>query len=263
MQTVSTLTRLIMTALMLFSMQSWGSASNLLLDLHNMRLISTNVVANFYMFTGLDADNKYDRLMQQGIHRFAVSMEAAKAVSSTDDIARELDGIEQDWIQLEKLVMSNRNEMMTKGFPDVRMADDMGRINQAMINKISALYNRLAEEAKRKNSVLIEDIHELALLMQEITAQYAARGTSNLGQVFVGNSERSLEQMAVDFKDGIDKLDTKLNKSKTANIMADIRKKWQFMERSVRNYNENTVPFLVVSYNDRIIEHFQELESML
>ena len=35
------------------------------------------------------------------------------------------------------------------------------------------------------------------------------------------------------------------------------------MERSVRNYTENTVPFLVVSYHDRIVEHFEELESLI
>ena len=41
-------------------------------------------------------------------------------------------------------------------------------------------------------------------------------------------------------------------KDKRSQVILDsIGSKWGFMERSIRNYNENSVPFLVVSYNDR------------
>ena len=49
---------------------------------------------------------------------------------------------------------------------------------------------------------------------------------------------------------------------KTEVLMGSVKSKWRFMEERIKNYNENTVPFLVVSYNDRIIEHLEELESM-
>ena len=32
-----------------------------------------------------------------------------------------------------------------------------------------------------------------------------------------------------------------------------IRSKWGFLRRSIENYNENSVPFLVLNYNDSII----------
>ena len=52
-------------------------------------------------------------------------------------------------------------------------------------------------------------------------------------------------------------------KDKRSQVILDsIGSKWGFMERSIRNYNENSVPFLVVSYNDRIVGHLQELDDL-
>ena len=34
------------------------------------------------------------------------------------------------------------------------------------------------------------------------------------------------------------------------------------MEKSIKNYNENTVPFLVTSYSERIIINLEELVAM-
>ena len=53
-----------------------------------------------------------------------------------------------------------------------------------------------------------------------------------------------------------------LKSAQTDVLMNSIHSKWRFMEQRIRNYNESTVPFLVVSYNDRIIEHLEELEAM-
>ena len=34
------------------------------------------------------------------------------------------------------------------------------------------------------------------------------------------------------------------------------------MERSIKNYNENTVPFLVTSYSERIIMNLEEIVAL-
>jgi len=102
---------------------------------------------------------------------------------------------------------------------------------------------------------------DLALLMEEITSQYAARGTTNLGQVFMGSYERTLTDMAEDFHKQLQALEGMVRSEQNDILMNSVNSKWRFMEERIRNYNENTVPFLVVSYNDRIVEHLEELES--
>ncbi len=100
------------------------------------------------------------------------------------------------------------------------------------------------------------------MTMEEITSQYAARGTSNLGQVFIGSYERTLEQMAEAFRNDLVSLKTQANKDNSKRLLRAIDSKWNFMERSIKNYNENTVPFLVTSYSERIIVNLEELVVM-
>jgi len=106
----------------------------------------------------------------------------------------------------------------------------------------------------------VEKARDLALLMEEITSQYAARGTTNLGQVFMGSYERTLTDMADDFHQQLQALEEMVRQGQNDVLMNNVNSKWRFMEERIKNYNENTVPFLVVSYNDRIIEHLEELE---
>ena len=78
----------------------------------------------------------------------------------------------------------------------------------------------------------------------------------------MGSYERSLEQMADAFRTDLVSLKAQVNPSSSKRILRAIDSKWNFMERSIKNYNENTVPFLVTSYSERIIVNLEELVAM-
>lgn len=247
--------------LSLLTQLALATPQQLLTDLQKLRLTSTDVVTNFYMFTGLDADSKYDRRMQQGIKKFDIALQNAAEQASANGVEDSLAAINADWTEFKKLLMANRNDMMTQGFPNVRLVDEMGRTNQEIVKKVTMTYEQVKDTSGITPAPIVQKARSLALLMEEITSQYAARGTTNLGQVFMGNSERSLEQMADDFQAGLEELRALLADKGVNNILKSINSKWKFMAQSVKNYNENTVPFLVVSYNDRILMHLDELEQ--
>ncbi|NRA23493.1 MAG: hypothetical protein HRU08_03285, partial [Oleispira sp.] len=113
-----------------------------------------------------------------------------------------------------------------------------------------------------KPPAVVETARTLAITMEEITSQYAARGTSNLGQVFMGSYERSLDQMAEAFRNDLVNLKKQVNPESSEKVLRAIDSKWNFMERSIENYNENTVPFLVTSYSERIIMNLEEIVAM-
>lgn len=249
-------------ALLLFCSQALATPQQLLGDLHQMRLAATNAVTNFYMFSGLDADSKYGLRIEQSTKVFSQALESAERLAKVNRMGDEVAVLSADWKRLETLITTNRTDMQTKGFPDVRLVDEMGRQGAEIVNKTSAAYNKLQEVSGIKPNPIIQKSRELALLMEEITSQYAARGTSNLGHVFMGNNDRTLNEMADDFQNQLDALNKLVKSPKTEVLMNSIQSKWRFMEVRIRNYNENTVPFLVVSYNDRIVEHFDELEKM-
>lgn len=247
--------------LSLITQLAQATPQQLLTELQQLRLTSTDVVTNFYMFTGLDADSKYDRRMQQGMKKFETALASASELAIANGVSDSITAINSDWVEFKKLLLSNRNDMMTQGFPNVRLVDEMGRTNQKIVQKVSMTYEQVKESSGITPAPIVQKSRNLALLMEEITSQYAARGTTNLGQVFMGNSERSLEQMADDFQQGLNELHGLLRGKSVDTILNSIDSKWKFMAQSVKNYNENTVPFLVVSYNDRILMHLNELEQ--
>lgn len=247
--------------LLLVSQTVLATPQQLLADLQHMRLAATNAVTNFYMFSGLDADSKYDRRIQQSMKRFAEALDSARQLAPLNGMADEMAAIEVDWKRLSELMTINRNDMLRQGFPNVRLVDEMGRKSADIVGKASAAYARLEDISGIRPSPVIEKARDLALLMEEITSQYAARGTSNLGQVFMGSYDRTLTEMAEDFHNELTLLEQLVRAPENDVLMDNVKSKWRFMEERIRNYNENTVPFLVVSYNDRIIEHLEELES--
>jgi len=138
----------------------------------------------------------------------------------------------------------------------------MGKINAVLLKILSQTY----QDAKISTGItppeVVETARTLSITMEEITSQYAARGTSNLGQVFIGSYERTLEEMAVAFRTDLADLKTQANPDNSKRVLRAIDSKWNFMERSIKNYNENTVPFLVTSYSERIIVNLEELVVM-
>ena len=251
-----------LVVLLLLSQAALATPQQLLTDLQHMRLAATNAVTNFYMFSGLDADSKYERRIDQSMKNFNDSLTSARQLASINNMGESIASIDADWKKLSELMMINRNDMLKQGYPNVRLVDEMGRKSSEIVNKASTAYTQLEQSSGIKPSPIVQKARDLALLMEEITSQYAARGTTNLGQVFMGSYSRTLTEMAEDFQQQLTELEGMVKAQKTEILMSSVKSKWRFMEERIKNYNENTVPFLVVSYNDRIIEHLEELEAM-
>lgn len=249
-------------ALSFFCSVAMATPQQLLADFQHMRLSATNAVTNFYMFSGLDADSKYERRIDISMNKFAQAIDSARQLAAANNMQEEVTSIVSGWNKLEELMKTNRADMLRQGFPNVRLVDEMGRTSADIVGKASAAYETLQQKSGIKPSPVVQKTRDLALLMEEITAQYAARGTTNLGQVFMGNYDRTLNEMAEEFQSILNDLSIQVKSAQTDVLMNSIHSKWRFMEQRIRNYNESTVPFLVVSYNDRIIEHLEELEAM-
>ena len=124
---------------------------------------------------------------------------------------------------------------------------------------MKAVYDGILVDSKISISELTQDTRNMGLIISTITAEYAARSTSSLGQVMVINiNEGGMDGQAKIF-------DTLLGKLKTASqsekrvfkIMDQIGVKWEFIAKSVANYNENAVPFIVNTYGDRITKNLE------
>lgn len=262
MTTLKALTGFFVIAISLAASQAFATPQQLLTNVHSLRLLSTESLTNFYMYSGLDADAKYGRKIIENLDAFTVTLNETRKLPATDGIKDSIVIIEKHWEEFDKLIRINYNDMETQGFPNIRLVDEMGKTNAVLLKVLSKAYDDAQTTSGFKPSKVVETARSLAINMEEITAQYSARGTSNLGQVFMGSYERTLEQMAESFRNNLVLLKEQADKKKSANILRSIDSKWNFIERSIKNYNENTVPFLVTSYSERIIENLDELITL-
>jgi hypothetical protein len=214
------------------------------------------------MYSGLDADSKYGKKVLNNLEEFTQTFNNTRLLPAADGISDSMNKVNQSWVEFHELIQTNYRDMETQGFPNVRLVDEMGKVNAALLKNLSHAYNDAQVSTGIKPPAVVETARTLAITMEEITSQYAARGTSNLGQVFMGSYERSLDQMAEAFRNDLVNLKKQVNPDSSKKILRAIDSKWNFMERSIENYNENTVPFLVTSYSERIIMNLEEIVAM-
>jgi hypothetical protein len=262
MKTLLALKSLLLIALTLFTLQAFATPQQLLTNVHKLRLLSSESLTNFYMYSGLDADSKYGKKIIENLEEFEKTLDETRALPATDGILDSINTVTSSWTDFNELIRINYNDMETQGFPNVRLVDEMGKLNTALLKSLSKAYLDAQTSTGTKPPAVVETARTLAITMEEITSQYAARGTSNLGQVFIGSYERSLDEMAVAFRTDLVSLKEQVDPKNSQRILRAIDSKWNFMERSIKNYNENTVPFLVTSYSERIIMNLEEIVAM-
>ena len=244
--------------LLLFS-NAQASPEQLLADIHDMRLLSTDALTNFYMYSGLEADDKYGNKVIKSLGAFEEKLASAQQQASAQPVTLSLTSATSVWLSFEKLMKINYQDMAKQGFPNVRLVDEMGQRNGELLKHLKSIYLDAQKNAGIKPTSVLETSRSLTLQMAEITSQYAARGTSNLGQVFTGSYERTLEEMAKAFASTLGELKAQVKPDNNTRLLQAIDSKWRFIERSITNYNENSVPFLVTSYSERIIMNLDEL----
>jgi hypothetical protein len=262
MKTILAFKGLLLIALTLFTMQAFATPQQLLTNVHKLRLLSTESLTNFYMYSGLDADSKYGKKVIKNLNEFEKVLAATGSLPASDGITDSMEKVNLSWNEFNDLIRINYQDMETKGFPNVRLVDEMGKLNTVLLKSLSKAYQDAQISTGTKPPAVVETARTLSITMEEITSQYAARGTSNLGQVFMGSYERSLDQMADAFRTDLISLKEQVDPNNSKNILRAIDSKWNFMERSIKNYNENTVPFLVTSYSERIIMNLEEIVAM-
>ena len=222
MTTLKALKGFFAIAISLAAAQAFATPQQLLTNIHSLRLLSTESLTNFYMYSGLDADAKYGRKIIENLDEFTVILNDTRQLPAADDIKDSVAVIDEHWEKFDKLIRINYNDMESQGFPNIRLVDEMGKTNAVLLKVLTKAYSDAQISTGFKPAEIVETARTLAITMEEITAQYSARGTSNLGQVFMGSYERTLEQMADAFRENLVKLKQQADKQKSERIIENL-----------------------------------------
>lgn len=236
--------------------------NQLLSHFQHMRLASISSLSNFFMFSGLNADQKYERRMMKDLEEFSKALEAARGMVAGGAPGEHLQNIESKWKAYTDKLSAHQKIVADMGQISSEESVALGTQGNSLTAAINKAYEDIA--ATGRPNPKVEEARSLAILLQEMTTQYAASGALGDAEAFhTGEYKRSMADMTKAFADNLGKLSSKARNLNTGVLLDDINSKWGMLSKSLNNQDGNGVPFLIISYNDRIIHHLEELEGMV
>jgi len=225
-------------------------------SLHKMQTTSLAILADYYMFSGLDGDSRYSRAMDTGIKQFDASLKGLTLENQPTDTA-ELANIASGWQNYKELIITNRTDIITQGYANAHLVGKLEGRAIELSTKLGQSYEELQTSHPTSVSKWTQYSRKMAVVIQKITAEYTARSANGSGlvvasKVHVINDGGMGKQVKV-FNNLLSRLKKAPKTTRAINKNIDqLSVKWAFIEKSVTNYNENTVPFIVNSYAERI-----------
>lgn len=255
--------------LLVFSLPSFadnverGNSADSLLKLHQLRLATQKSLGDFYMYNGMEGDQRYARMIDSALQNGQALLGGLTQMPGDGSKAL-LAQLDQHWSGYQSELKALADTLKTQGYTDLQPVADLASHNQQLMALSAELYTRIQQESGQNVSPLTQLSREQSLLMQSIAVDYASRSAS-VGGSFIssgGENSKSIDEQASEFVQVMDKLEqAPQNTAATHQSLGAIRTKWRYIEKSLKNYNEKSVPFLVNKYSDRIIEGLETLSG--
>lgn len=262
--TSRTLAVLLGTLLSFFCLVSPSQAADpgtTLLKLHQMRLAALKSLGDFYMYNGMEGDQRYARMIDESVQEADARMKELKDIQGDASKALHTQ-LQQQWKDYSSELGGLVTALRTKGFTDLQPVADMTARNQKLIALAGELYDRIQQESNFVVPPLTQQSRQQSLLMQTIAVDYASRSASVGASFFGGGEGKAIDELARDFADQLTALAQQpRNTPQISQALTSIGTKWRYIERSLQNYNENSVPFLINKYSDSIIEGLEGVSA--
>lgn len=231
-------------------------------DIYEMRILTFAILSDYYMFSGLEGDSKYNREIETNIKNFEERLaKIADANAPTAKLSSLANAI-AEWQKYKGLVDINRADFLTQGYANARLVTDLSNSAMALSDSLNIVYKVFIEENQIKLSDFTRHTRDMGIIIQTLTAEYAARSTTSMGQVSVVSiNEGGMDKQGQIFAELLAKLKDSATERRVYKLVDQVGVKWDFIAKSIANYNKNAVPFIVSSYGDRITHDLKTIED--
>lgn len=251
----------------LFILPAWTSSAHAadpatsLLKLHQMRLAAQRSLGDFYMYNGMEGDQRYARMIDVSVQLADARLKELTGMPGEASSALRQQ-LEQEWKAYAKDLANLMAALKQQGFTDLQPVADLTVRNQRLLALSSELYSTIQQEGATVVPPLTQRSREQSLLMQTIAVDYASRSASVGGSFIGANGSKAIDQLAGEFTSQLADLQgAPQNTPQIREALGEIGTKWRYIEKSLKNYNEKSVPFLVNKYSDRITEGLEDVSA--
>lgn len=254
--------RALLLAALLIPTAAFANTASDLKHLQTFHLATQKSLGDFYMYNSMEGDQRYARMIDAS--RQQAREQLGKLANLADVGAAGLQTqLQQQWQRYDGELTTLMAALQKQGYTDLQPVADLAARNRQVLEIAQALYEALQRMDGNAISEQMAATRELSVLMQSIAVNYAARSAS-VGASFSGDSsERPIEELVADFSARLSALRKHPGNGTAVNTTLDgVATKWRYIEGSLRNYNEKSVPFLVNKYSDSIIRSLADVDTL-
>lgn len=247
----------------LFILSSVASASDE--AFHNVTILMERMFAEYQMFKGEQGDPRYAEKLDITIDEYNTSLDTLEQLLAEAEMSDLLEPISPLLVGYRDLMVENKESIESGGYEEFALIDEMvqnknealGQLIQARKNYYSSKGIELGPQA--------EEARNIAVIMQRLAARYIEITSSEFGTSFRDQSEeKSIDELALSFSDRLKELSVQNSANPdVSSALSRVSAKWRFIEKSMINYQESTVPFLVSRYSSDIVDQLSQVASML
>lgn len=232
-----------------------------LLSATQLKLDVYKVSTSFHQLTLHEGDTTIQSELEENISSMTDSADALasqNAPESSDNI-QQVVTIAKDYA-----LFAAKNEIASEGFTSQYAVNDL---HESRDNLLAALNQVIKQQNEQVGESDKNDLLQAAALLQMMTSQYVRRANSNGGAgLYVANEEKqeTPDILADRFSDLLTKIKKKHRSNK--DLQADLKsitRKWLFVESSFKNYNQDTVPYLLTKYCTTIVTTLNEAQDKI
>lgn len=161
----------------------------------------------------------------------------------------------------------NLDDIARHGIADNAQVTRMLRSMQQTVDSLERSRQALANREGYRPVPEVAEARHLAVLMQYLDARYLERSTSVINVSYTdmaGSSQRAIDELARDFSVRLAKLQrSPRHTAATEPVMRNVMTKWRFIERSLINWQENVVPFVVHQHTASMVRSLNQIAETL
>ena len=242
-----------MGALLLLAGQALaqGDSAALLASLEQQQLASYRLQTLFHLHSIQEGAENVGGQLKAESASFLTQLEQLDEQASGLGLETEIKAVQDEGRKFAAIVVTD--ELLEQGYVDLHTVNDLSASQHALREGYQRLEEQLASKGVKGNP-----LQDQAILMQRIAAEYVRESASlDGGSAIYDNAqdlEKPVDQLAQEFRQQLASLDQQYaDQAQASQKLKKVGITFAYIEKSLQNYKERSVPYVVSRYSDKIV----------
>jgi hypothetical protein len=215
-------------------------------DLYTCQIRQHELLATYHIFSADPGDPVHRGDVQSALGQAAACAALVQDDLKSINLAPDAETVRSRYGNFERLFKQNYATVAKKGAPEFEVLGETVEAELQMVAGLDAAASTVQSTNKLHPRPAADTARHMAVLIQYATARYVERTTAAGGSAIRDDSkEPTIDDLAQQFGKGLQQLRSFGGNAEMNTMLASIVTKWRFIQGSLLNYNQKTVPFTV------------------